>query len=698
MSIDLLFNPSSVAVVGASTESGTVGQDIYKNLLQSYKGKVYPINPKTEILLGNICYKDVSSLPEVPEMVVIAVPAKVVMKVLQECGKIGVKAVVVITAGFKEVSEEGFLLEKQIKELCNQHGIRLLGVNCLGVMNVKTEMNATFAPSMPRPGNISFISQSGALCTAVIDSASEYGLGFAKILSTGNKTDLDEIDILEYLDTDPDTSVIMMYVESIDTPNFLERAKKIKKPIIVLKTGRSQAGQIAASSHTGALGGSDQVYDALFRQAGIIRAYTIQDLFNYTQAFSRNTLPAGNRVAILTNAGGPGGLTVDAVEMGGLHLTKLTPNTVEALESFLPEAANTQNPVDILGDARSDRYTKSLEILLQDSNVDSIIVILTPQSVTEVEQTAKAIANNKIIYGKPIIASFMGNKAVEQGRNFLFDRSVAQVSFPDQAAHALGMLYFRKRYLQSQSRLKVTTLSVLPEIKNNIQNILTMSKNEGRTLLHGDFADQILSSYNLETLKRAVVRSRQEALEKGALVGQNLALKIISPDVVHKSDVGGVMLGVKAQDAGDAFDKIILSVKNNLPNARIDGVLIMEMANLSEGFELIIGSKDEGNIGKSIMVGLGGVLVEALKDVTFSIGKINHHEAMQMIQRLKSKALFYGIRGFPIMDTEALADSLIKVSNLVNDFKEISELDINPILILPEGKGCKILDSRIILK
>jgi len=696
MSLESLFNPKSIAVIGASTETGTVGNDVFKNLLtQGFKGKVYPINPKAELLLDQKCYPNITSLPIIPEMAVIVVPAKIVPFVLKECGQIGVKSAVVISAGFKEIGNLD--LENDVKKIASENGITLLGVNCLGIMNVQNSMNATFAPKMPKAGNVSFISQSGALCSAVIDSANEFGLGFSKILSTGNKTSLDEIDILEYLDKDPETSVIMMYVESITSTNFLERARKLEKPIIVLKTGRSNEGQKAASSHTGALGGNDQIYEALFRQSGIIRAYTISDLFNYAQAFSRNNLPQGDKFAVLTNAGGPGGLTVDAVEISGLKMAQLSQKSIKELGSFLPVAANIHNPVDVLGDARSDRYAKSLEILLSDKAVDGVIVILTPQSVTQVVETAKVIANLKLIYDKPIIASFMGDVAVKAGKDFLFEHNVSQVNFPDQAAYCMSMLYFRKQFLDNRKKLANIADNVSEKTRKQIQKVIQKALLENQKLLQGNIADEILEAYGLPTLKKSVARNSEEALIEAKKIGGKLVLKIISPDIVHKSDAGGILLDVLPDKADSGFQTIIENVRLKAPEAKIDGVLIMEMAEVEDGFEIIIGSTNEGNLGKSLMIGFGGIFVEAIKDVTFSLGKLSIREAEMMIERLKSKALLYGVRGLPAMDIKALIQSLIRVSELVTDFPEISELDINPILILPDGKGCKVLDSRIIL-
>jgi len=701
MSYHHVFNPKSIAIIGASSKKDSVGSAVLNNLLfQGFKGTLYPVNPKYTEILDTPCFATYSDLPEIPELAIIIIPAQFVPESVKEIAQKGTKAFVIISAGFKEIGDDGAALEQQVSNICREHDITLVGVNCLGAMNVKTGMNASFASNLPAVGGIALVAQSGALCTSVIDYSHHLGLGFSKIISVGNKTLFNEMEMLEYFESDTDTSVVMMYLEDIHAAtDILNRAKNITKPVVVLKSGRTEQGRIAAASHTGALGGSDAVYDALFRQSNIIRANTIEELFNFSLAFATNPVPTGGRVAIITNAGGPGGITIDAVSNAGLEVAQLSAKTTDILKNALPAAASVKNPIDVLGDAGADRYKISIDTVLSDENVDSLIVILTPQSMTDSIGVAQAIIQAKKMHSKPIIASFMGADKVFAANQLLALNQVTTISYPDQAASVLGLLWKSVREKAHTPKLDIKNQTISVSRQKEVKSMLEAVKKTGQTYIPENVAKEILHRYNLPVLQSFVVHSASEALEKARLLESNyIVCKIVSKDVIHKSDVGGVILDVKPEKADVAYEQIIENIRKNVPNAEIEGVLMVPMIFKENGYELILGVKDEPGIGKSIMFGMGGTMVEVLKDITFSIAPIDLAEAERMIHRIKSEVIFSGVRGRPEMDTEALIQTILQLSELVIDFPEISELDINPLLILPKGQGCKVLDSRIILK
>lgn len=698
MSLNSVFYPKSIAVVGASSRVGSVGNDVLKNILtQGFDGTIYPINPKNNEILGLKCYPSITDLPATADLAVVIVPAAIVPQVFEEIAAKEIKSAIVISAGFKETGPEGKLLEDKVRELCNLNKITLIGVNCLGIMNVQTGLNASFAANLPAKGHIAFVAQSGALCTAVIDYSAKLGLGFSKIISVGNKTDIDELALLEYLDNDPQTKVTMMYIEDVvNAHGLLEKGKSLKKPVVVLKSGRTESGKQATASHTGALGGSDAIYDALFRQSKIIRADNIEDLFNFSLAFATNPIPKGPNVAIITNAGGPGGITSDAVEMNGLKLAKLSEKTEAKLKAALPAAANIHNPIDVLGDSKADRYELAINACLEDENVDSVLVILTPQSMTEIEATAVAITTAKKSFNKPIITSFMGLDKVALANQILAKSEVTTIPYPDLAAKTLGLLWKSvesKNLTSNQADLN----NISSTKKEKVNLIIQKALQAGQKNLPQTQVKEILEAYELPVLYSKLVTSAAQAQQEASSLNTNLVLKIESPDIVHKSDVGGVILDVKPNEAGKKYDELIATVLKNVPEANITGVLMMEMVEINSGYELILGVKDEPGVGKSIMFGLGGVLVEVLKDVTFSIAPLNLSEADKMIGRIKSAQILKGVRGKPKMDTDSLVNALVRLSELVTDFPQIKELDINPLLILPDGEGSKVLDSRILL-
>ncbi len=699
MKLDAIFYPKSIAIIGASTEVGHVGNDIVKNLVkQGYKGKIYPVNPKTTELYNLKCYPNISAIKSGVDLAVIVVPSGIVPAVLQEAAKKKIKGAIVISAGFKEVGN--FDLEKQVKEICQKNNIALVGPNCLGVINPENKMNASFANIMPPAGNIAFISQSGALCTAILDYAQKLDIGFSKFVSVGNKALMSEADLFDYLAKDKKTKVVAMYAEQLtNAPALIAAAKKLThgknpKPVIAIKSGRTSAGASASASHTGALAGNDAAYEALFAQSGIIRVETIQELFDYLRVFTHNELPKGDRVAIVTNAGGPGVLTTDTVVLTGLKLAPISEATKAQLKKHLPPFANFKNPIDVLGDARADRYEAAINILEKDKNVDSIIVILTPQSVTEFSKTAQAIVHAKKKSKKPIVASFMGGHLVNLGIKILRSHGVSTFNFPESAAMALGALtdfkFIEKEKNNSHFKFKNTN-------KNIIGKIFDEAKARKQVFFPEVDSLPILHHYGFPTLPSYTASSAEEAHEIAKRIGKKVAMKIVSPDILHKTDSGGVMLGVTPENAASSFREMMKKVKKNVPTAKIEGVLINEMIK-EKGVEMILGAVKDAGLGHTIMVGLGGVYVEVFKDVAFGLAPLTKGDAQKMLSKLKSKNILDGARGQTVLDSEALIDCIGRLSQLLMDFPNIKELDINPLLVLPKGKGVRVLDARIVVE
>ncbi len=697
MNLNSIFYPKSIAIVGASTEVGHVGNDIVKNLIhQGYKGRIYPVNPKAFNLYKLKCYSNILEIKSKVDLAVVVVPSGIVPTVLQEIAKKKVPGVIVISAGFKEVGN--FDLENQVREICQKNNIALVGPNCLGVINPEIKMNASFATIMPPTGNIAFISQSGALCTAILDYAQKLDIGFSKFVSVGNKALLSEDQLFDYLAKDKKTKVVAMYVEQLtNAPALIKAARKLThgknpKPIIAIKSGRTSAGASASASHTGALAGNDAAYEALFAQAGIIRVETIQELFDYLRVFTHNELPKGDRVAIITNAGGPGVLTTDTVILKGLKLAPISEKTTAELKKHLPLFANFKNPIDVLGDARADRYEAAINILEKDKNVDSILVILTPQSVTEFSKTAQAIVNAKKKSKKPIVASFMGGQLVNLGVKILRSHGVSTFNFPESAASALSALTDFKFIEKEKSNPKFIFKNTN---KKAIAKIFEEAKEHKKVFFPEIDSLPILNHYGFTTLITHTATTADEAKEIVERIDKKVAMKIISPDILHKTDSGGVMLNVTPSQAYTSFKEIISRVKKNLPSAKIEGVLITEMVK-EKGVEMILGAVKDSGLGHTIMVGLGGVYVEVFKDVAFGLAPLSANDVQKMINKLKSKKILDGAREQAVLDTQALINCVGRLSQLLMDFPNIKELDINPLLVLPKGHGVRVLDARIV--
>ncbi|MEI8103540.1 MAG: acetate--CoA ligase family protein [Candidatus Moraniibacteriota bacterium] len=701
MNIKTVFEPKSIAIIGASTHVGTVGNDIVKNLVeQGYAGEIFPVNPKATELYGRKCYADISEVPsETVDLAVIVIPAIAVPGAVEEAAKTKhIQAAVVISAGFKEMGNVE--LEQQLAAVANQYGVALVGPNCLGSLNPYISMNASFAKTMPSKGSIAFVSQSGALCTAILDYAQSLGLGFSRFVSVGNKAILDEEKFLEYFEQDEATKVIAMYVEDLKNPrSFLRLARRIThganaKPIVVIKSGRTQAGSNAVASHTGSLAGSDTMYDALFAQAGILRVETIDELFGVLQILSMNEFSKGKQVAIITNAGGPGVLATDALVENGLELAKLSEATQTKLHSFLPPAANTHNPVDVLGDALADRYASALEVVSKDAGVDSLLVLLTPQSMTEIEATAEAIVSVKETTKKPIAVSLMGSDLVQPGNDILLRHSIATFRFPEEGADALAMLS-RSAEIMAEPEPEAFTFNDINQ--SEVRAIFDRATSEGKKQLPEAEAVPVFEAYGFRTLRSVIVRSAEEAREQASTFASKVVFKIVSPDILHKSDVGGVRLNIEPKDFVEAYDTLMHVVSERAPEARLEGALIVEMAP-GNGVEMVLGCVKDPLFGHMAMIGLGGILVEILKDVSFGMTPLDRATVVRMIDGLKARKILDGVRGGAALDIEALVEAVGRLSQLLTDFPEIKELDINPLLILPKGQGTILLDARVVLE
>ena len=701
--LDAIFSPRSVAVVGASTIPGKVGHDIFVNILQGdFQGTLYPVNPRAVHVKSVRAYPSISELPEPVDLAIIVLPPQKALSAVEESAKIGIKGLVIVSAGFREVGREGREIEDRIVSKCRAAGIRMVGPNCLGVINPNpsVRLNASFSTHMPASGHISFISQSGALCTAVLDFAADRDFGFSKFVSIGNKADVDELELLLYLHNDPETHVIMVYLEELSRGlEFIKTAKMITSgarptPILVVKSGRTVAGQQAAASHTGSLAGSEAVYDAFFQQTGIIRANSIEDLFNYAAAFSCKKIPAGNRVGIVTNAGGPGIVATDMTVSSGLELAQFSQETIEVLKSHLPAEANVHNPVDVIGDAPQERYESALATVIKDESVDGAIVILTPQSMTNALATAEVIDRIAANTKKPILCCFMGVIDVSAGVKHLQEEGIPVFQFPEQAAEAFGALYQYSRWVNR----KFLPQFRLNHDKEKAADIIQRVLSDGRLSMGEIEGGELLKCYGFEVLPSKIVKTREEARDFAESIQAPVAMKIASPQILHKTDVGGVALNVcSGNDTMQEFDEILERAAQHVPNAEIDGVLVQKMAN-QQGQEIILGMNRYPLYGSLLMFGLGGIFVEVFKDVVFRMAPIGRNEAHRMVHEIKGIRILEGYRGKPAADLETLERSLVSLSAMALNHPEIDELDINPLIVYEEGKGAVVSDCRIILK
>ena len=696
--LKIALSPKSVAVIGATGREGSVGYAVFYNILYgNYRGVVYPVNPKWRSIHGVKAYPTVLDVPDEIDLAVIIVPSRFVAKVMKECAAKGVKGIVVISAGFKEIGKEGEKLERELKEISDESNIPLIGPNCVGIINTDStiSLNATFARTMPRSGNMAFISQSGALGVAALEYARTENIGLSKFISVGNKADVNENDFLYILKDDPSTKVILLYLEDLSNhQEFIELARIITgeipyKPIIAIKSGRTREGARAALSHTGALVGSDEAYDSIFIQSGILRVETLEELFNLATAFSSQPIPQSNKIAIITNAGGPGILATDASIRLGLKLANFSNSTKKKLRETLPSMVTINNPLDLVGDADEKRFKVALEEVLEDKNVDGVAVIATPQLMTDMKAIAKAIAKARKKYEKPLVTTLMATTAdISDAWEVLDEERIPHYKFPEIAVRALASMC---KYAWWIHRPR-TGIKIFDNVdKLEVRKIIEKVKSEGRKFLLEPESHTILKSYGFPILKFKYVKDEKECLEAGDSIGYPLVLKIVSPDIIHKIDIGGVVVNINNPDElCNAVKKMIENVKSYNPDVRISGFLVQEMA--KKGKEIIIGMKRDPRLGPLLMFGLGGIYVEIMKDVSFRIAPIREISAYRMIKEIRGYQILEGVRGEAPSDIDAIAECLQRLSQLAMDFEELGELDINPLFVYE--KGAKVVDAR----
>jgi acetyl coenzyme A synthetase (ADP forming)-like protein len=692
---DSLFNPRSIAVIGASADSRKVGYAVLNNLRRfKYKGNLYPINPLSGEILGIKAYPKLADIGADIDLAIIAIPAKYVSASLRECGASGIKAAILITAGFKEAGKEGTRLEEELKKIAEEQDVRILGPNCLGLINTSNDMNATFAADMLPQGKIGFFSQSGAMGIAIMDWAIGNDIGFSKFISLGNKADLSEIDFIEYFMNDPETSLILGYIEDVvDGRRFMDIALKATKvkPIVLLKSGGTEAGARAASSHTGALAGSDIAFDAAFKQTGVMRAQGVQDLFDTALAFTEGKIPAGNGLLVITNAGGPGIIASDTAERLGVDLPHMTRESIDEMVKQLPSNATIFNPVDVIGDATSERYAIVLEQAAKDPNIDGILVILTPQAMIDTEKTAVAVISTAKLTDKPIITSFMGERRVRSAIDRLKKAAIPNYPYPELAVKAFKRLSDQSSWQKYKPEEFITSWHNFDAAAETIASFLK----RGSYQVGEEEAMELLTYYGFQFPKRLLAQTSREAAQHASRIGFPVVMKICSPDILHKTDVGGVRVNIKTpEEAEEAFVEITTNARRTMPDAFLKGVAVYEMVKGVK--EVILGVTFDRTFGHMVMFGLGGIYVEVLKDVSFRIIPVTRRDAVEMVSEIRTAGLLHGARGERPADIEAIASNIVNLSCFIADFPEIQELDINPLIVME--KGAMALDARIIFR
>lgn len=700
MSNSIFFSPKSIAIIGASEKPG-VGKTIFYNIAKHFKGKIYPVTPSNPTVGGLTAYKNVLDIPDSVDLAVVAAPSKFTPAVIEEVGKKGIKGAIIVSAGFKEVDEAGAKLEREVGEIAKKYGIRVIGPNCLGIMSFSKDniMNSTFLKVTPKYGNIALVSQSGAICAATVEDAEAQDIGFSKVISMGNKVDMDESDVLELLAEDEDTRVIVMYLEDIrNGRRFMEIAKEIttekKKPIIVLKAGRTAEGAKAAASHTGALGGSDANYEAAFAQCGVIRVDTMGELFDLATAFSKQPLPDGD-VVIVSNAGGPAIISTDACSRYGLKMADMS-SIKDEIAKVIPPYGSPRNPVDIVGDADYLRFEKVLLLVLAHPNVGSVVTMCTPSATLNYDDLARVLVKmSQQFSNKTILASLMGLAEGIENRKIMSEGGIPYYLYAEPAIKTLKAMYDFKKWVDKAST-KAPTLKFTKDT-DKVKSIFETVRKHGRVNLLEEEGYEVLQAYGFPTPQSILCTTEQEGIDAARQIGYPLVMKIVSPDIIHKSDAGGVKVGVKTDDElKSAFRTITENALKYKSDAKIKGVLVQEMVKSAK--ETILGASQDPTFGPVIMFGLGGIYVEVLKDVVFRVAPIDEQEAINMVESIKTIKLLKGVRGEKPSDLRAVADSLQRLSQLVVDFQEIKEFDINPLLVLEEGKGARVVDARIILR
>ncbi len=696
--LDKIFKPKNVAVIGASNREESVGFALMQNLLTSgFKGDVFPINAKAKTIQGVKAYASIKEVPKKVDLVVISTPASTVPGLVEECGQAGVGGLLVISAGFAEAGEEGHKMLEEVQKTIAKYGMRMIGPNCLGFINPNKGLNATFASNMAPKGKIAFISQSGALCTSILDWAADQNIGFSHFVSIGSMSDIGFAELIDYFGTDPHTSSILIYMESIKSARrFMSAARSFSrtKPIIVLKSGKSDEGGQATMSHTGSLAGEDIVFDEAFKRAGVIRVDTISQLFDCAQTLAMQPRPRGNRLAIITNAGGPGVLATDYLMNNGGALAQLSDATYKKLNDMLPAAWSHGNPIDVLGDATPETYRKTLEIALADKGVDGVLTILTPQSMTDPTAAAKELVKMAKSSHKTILATWMGSGRVNEGRDILEDGGVPNYLYPESAVDVFLKMYHYSNNIKLLQETPAEVPHKFTPNKNSAWRVIRSVYEDGRKQLTEKEAKDLMSCYGLPVGKYKIVKDAAQAADFSKEVGYPLVMKIASPDIAHKTEVGGVEVGItSAKAAEEAFNRIMESVKKHKPKARIEGVLVEKMA--SKTFELLFGCKKDPIFGPVVVFGQGGVAVEVYKDTQLGFPPLNMALAKPIIEKTRIYPLLQGYRGKEGVDLDELASLLVNFSYLAVDFPEIKEIDVNPFVM--DGKGGLVLDAHVVL-
>jgi acetyltransferase len=693
--LEFLLYPESIAVIGVSRTPGKVGYEIVTNLLDGgFEGKIIPVNPSADRILGLDCLHDLSAHKDTVDLTVIAVPASSVLAAVESAIRAQTKAVAVITAGFRETGPEGTKIQSEIADRCSQAGVRLLGPNCLGLINTGHRMNASFSKRMPKSGGISVLSQSGAVCTAMLDWALARGLGLAKVVSIGNKADLNETDFLSAFAADEQTKVIVGYLESITSGDrFIKAARSAAsvKPLVLLRAGVTKAGMKAASAHTGGLAGDDIAYAAAFKRAGVIRAESFDALFDCAAALSMQPLPQNNRVAIITNAGGPAVMAADAIEKSGMKVATLNGYNTGNLRKELPPAAIISNPIDVLGDADPKRYATAVSAAQSDDSVDAVIVILTPHAMTKPVETARAIAATGS--DKPVLAVILGSADTMPGLKDLADCSLPDYPSPERAVAALSAMYEYSLWRRHPTRV----VTRFPVNRRRVERIISRHLKTNHIQMGEVETKEILRAYDFNVPDGHLAHTPEEAVDIAERIGFPVAMKIVSPDIVHKSDVGGIKLNISSHDhVRDTFDLLTLRVSRRAPEARINGVYVEKMC--TRGLEVILGMTSDSQFGPMLMFGLGGTFVDVLKDVSCYLAPITADEAMEMLMETRSYALLKGARGQADVDLSDITGGLQRISQLATDFPQIEELNINPFIVGSAGSNAMVVDARISLR
>jgi acetyltransferase len=701
LNLDKIFNPQSVAIIGASDAEGSVGYAIVKNFQHGFGGKVFYVNIRKPEILGVKTYPSVDKIPEPVDLAIIATPAKTTPAVMEECAKAQVKGVIIVSAGFKETGPEGKALEDQIAAIAKKNKIRVIGPNCIGIIRPRIGLNATFVDKMPKPGNIAFLSQSGALGSAILDWAIHENIGFSNFVSVGSMLDVDFGDLIDYFGSDPKTKSILMYVEGLtEARKFMSAARHFArtKPIIVIKSGKFAESAKAAASHTGSMSGEDDIYDAAFKRAGVVRVDEIADLFNSAEVLGTQPLPKGPRLAVITNAGGPGVMATDSLIAHGGKIAKISQKSIDSLNAVLPPFWSHGNPVDVLGDAKTDRYKAALEACLKDENVDGVLIIFTQQAISEAVDIAKGISElvkAQPYQNKTVLTSFIGFGAVEEANKILNQNNIPTYGTPEQAIKTYMSMY---HYQQNVNLLYETPEELPVDVappKRPIMVILRNAAFEGREILTEDEAKKILKYYNFPVVRTAAANTVDEAIAYAQEMGFPVVLKILSPQIVHKSDAGGVILNVRSpEQVREAFELLIQRANAYNPNAQIIGVTVQPMVE-KKGTEVILGAKTDPLFGPIILFGMGGVGVELFKDYTIGLPPLNSTLIKLMMGETKIYRLLKGYRGSAPADIKRLEETMLLFSDLLVDFPQIKEIDINPLLI--HQNDISILDARIVI-